>query len=167
MGLKMFMDRNGVKDIDDALVSSIDAAQGIVKLSLAPPVVPPAAASVPIPLIPGAFSSVVGASVMARTGAKPSDIIGLVAPGVGLLSRFEIDVNLLIVPLLLTGAISLNLKPVAGPPSPAVPITLVQLATVPIPALNALRFGKSLLEWALSFVEGDPRVAGTITVALP
>lgn len=165
--LKQFTDRNGVKDIDAVLIDAVDSASAVVQLSLASPPIPPATASIPIPIVPGAFANLVAGYVMARTGAKPTDVLGLMAPGLGLMSKLELDVNLLVVPLLLAGATSLNLKPVPGPPVPAVPVVPVNLAAVPIPDPNALKFGKSLMEWALSFIQGDPRIAGTITVALP
>ena len=158
ISIRTFLDSNGVIGIPDVLASSLDSVMGpALQLCFAP--VPPApVAAIPIPVVPSLSQAVVVA-VTARAGAPITAAPGLLI----LMNNLVLDINTLIVVPVAANAAGMNILPVPKPPTPVPPIMPTALAT-PIIAPNALKFGKAALEWAASFIEGDPRAFGHITV---
>jgi hypothetical protein len=164
MSLQTFLDDNGVKDIPPVFVEAFDqVGEQIVRLALLPPIPPSPAAVMPMPIPPLALATPIIAYIVGKTGGSPADAPGLAI----LLVNIEADINLLIITPLLANATGMNVLPTPVPPVPIPPFTPAALAA-PVPSPNALRFGKAILEWAASFILGDPRTGGAITVlALP
>lgn len=164
MPFQDFLDRNGVIGIDPIFSEVMDESQQplvIASFVSIPPSVP-GLGMPPVPIEPASFGQAAGSAMMAKNpGSTPADVAGLNA----LMLLVAADINALIHPFLIAGATSLNLKPAPGPPAPAAPITPAALGAPPAPPdPNARKFAKAVLEWAVSFITPDGRLAGPITV---
>jgi hypothetical protein len=139
MSLQGFLDSEGVTNIPAEFVQVMDNV--VAPLLIASYGIP----SSPAPIVPASTIPVAGvAGIIAITGAPSAVGISL------LLSLFLSDVASQIYSKLTAGAAGLLLVPPIGVPGG--PITPIALATVPIPDQNALKFGKALMKWAISFL---------------
>lgn len=139
MSLQGFLDGEGVTNIPQELVQVMDDV--IAPLLIASYGLP----STPTPIIPATTIPVAGAAaIVAMTGAPSAAGISL------LLSLFLSDVTSQIYSKLSAGAAGLLLVPPIGVPGG--PITPAALVGVPIPDQNAIKFGKALMKWAISFL---------------
>jgi hypothetical protein len=164
MGLKQSLDSRGVSGIDDLIISTIESvATPIIMMSLMPPPIPPNIASIPIPIAPASMGQSLAAAISAQTNSTPAD-----APGMNIIGdALTADINATVFPMLAAGAVSLNIKPIPGPPVPPSPISPIMLAAPPFQDENALKFGRALLDWACGLLVGDMRIAGKFIVIPP
>lgn len=164
MGLKQSLDSRGVSGIDDSIISTIEEVVApIIMSSMMLPPIPPNVASIPTPIPPSVMGQSLAAAISTKSNSTPAD-----APGMNIIGdALTTDINSSVFPILAAGAISLNIKPIPGPPAPPVSVSAVMLAAPPFEDENALKFGRALLDWACGIFVGDVRVAGKFIVIPP
>lgn len=149
MSFQDFLDKHGVKHIPKELPAAMDANAALLTAACFGPTPTPAL---------GVLSTPVASSVIAATGAKLSDALGLIL----LVTLLETDITSLIVTSQLLPA-SVKFKAVPPVPSPPMPVTPTALAVVPVPDPNATRFANAALDWALAQIPAASYVAYGIT----